>query len=470
MHLNQSPGNRVRSRLSFFLDRDYFTQLTKYGLPVMFQQLIVALLGMVGVVMVGQAGDAAVAAVGLAGQVFFLLNLIIFGLGSGSAIFTAQLWGRQDLPRLRKVLSLSLVISLVISLLAFLACELLPTAIISIFSKDPAVIGLGGRYLRIFAWSFLPFTITAIFTMILRSTGSVRLPMLVSISALALNTLLTWALIFGRMGLPALGVQGAAVAVVLSRLVECIALLLVMHFRRSPLTLSPGELFSFDPTFIMTVLKPVLPVILNEMLWSLGVTVYSVVYARMGTASIAAINMVSTIENVTFAVTSGITTATAIMVGNQIGSGREDQAFHTSLRSLILGVIAGLLLGAAALLGAQKILDLYKVSPAALQNAKNTLLVFGGFLWLKATNMILLIGALRAGGDTRFGLIVDGYIIWLVGVPAALLGAFVFHLPVQWVYLLVLSEELTKCIASLWRFASRKWIHNLAATVSNGAG
>jgi putative MATE family efflux protein len=460
------PKSRLRTWLAYFLDKEYFHQLARYSLPIMTQQVIISLLNMVGVVMVGQKGEAAVAAVGLAGQVFFLLNLSLFGVGSGSAIFTSQLWGKKDIPRLRKVLSLCLALSLGVSLVFFLLSEFFPAAIIGIFSTDPQVIRLGGAYLGVFAWSFLFFTVSYMFSMMLRSTGNVRLPMFVSIGALAVNTLLSYGLIFGKLGLPVLGIQGAAVAVVISRFLECAVLLILIYAQHLPVAATIGELLSFDLSFILKVLKPVLPVVLNEFLWSMGTTLYSVVYARMGTASIAAINMISTIDNLAFAVLTAIGTATAIMVGHRIGEGEEQEAFRSSVRSLIVGAVTGLLLGGIALLGADHILALYKVSPIVLHYAETTLLVFSACLWLRGTNSILVVGVLRAGGDTRFCLILDGFIIWLVGVPATLIGAFVFHLPIYWVYLLAMTDEVTKCIIGMPRVISRRWIHNLALAVS----
>jgi Na+-driven multidrug efflux pump len=197
----------------------------------------------------------------------------------------------------------------------------------------------------------------------------------------------------------------------------------------------------------------------------MGYTVYSVVYARMGTGSIAAINMLSTIDNLTFSVIMSIATATGIMVGHSIGAGEEEQAYHTAARSIFVGVATAILLGVIAILGADHILALFKVSAIVLQDAETSLLVFGACLWLRSTNSIIIMGALRAGGDILFSLFIDGCIIWMVGVPAAIIGAFVFHLPVYWVYLLTMVDELTKCIVGMPRFVSRKWIHNLAQTV-----
>jgi Na+-driven multidrug efflux pump len=272
-------------------------------------------------------------------------------------------------------------------------------------------------------------------------------------------------LIFGKIGLPEMGIQGAAIAVVISRILECTMLLLFIYGQHLPVAASVKELLAFDPGFILKMLKPVLPVVLNEFMWSMGYTVYSVVYARMGTGSIAAINMLSTIDNLTFSVIMSIATATGIMVGHSIGAGEEEQAYHTAARSIFVGVATAILLGVIAILGADHILALFKVSAIVLQDAETSLLVFGACLWLRSTNSIIIMGALRAGGDILFSLFIDGCIIWMVGVPAAIIGAFVFHLPVYWVYLLTMADELTKCIVGMPRFVSRKWIHNLAQTV-----
>ena len=466
MASNQPFSQRLYNLVHFFQDGQYYQQLVKLAGPIAAQQVIVALLNMVGMVMVGQKGDTAIAAVGLAGQVFFLLNLLLFGLGSGSAIFTAQLWGRGDIRQLRKVLGLCLEISLMVSLLFFALSEIFPVQILRIYTLDERVIALGSDYLRTFAWSFLFFTITYIYSIVLRMTGEVRLPMFVSVAALVLNTFLSYGLIFGAAGLPAMGVHGSALAVLISRACESSALLALAYIKRSPIAASLKELLTFDFRFVSAVIGPVAPVALNEFLWSLGTSAYSVVYARMGTGSIAAIGMISTIDNLAFAIINGVSAATSILVGNRIGSGEEKLAFQYAGRGLGVGAAAGLTLGGAALLAAGHILDLFKVSAIVLQDARTILIFFGIFLWVRSMNSIMVVGVLRAGGDTRFCLFLDGIIIWIIGVPSAVMGAFLFHFPVYWVYLLAMSEEITKWILGLPRYFSHRWIHNLARMVS----
>lgn len=424
---------------------------------------------MVGVVLIGQLGEASVAAVGLANQVFFLLNLALFGFNSGAAMFTAQLWGKQDILNIRRVTSLTIKLSLLTSLVFFFLALVVPETILGIYSTDPEVIRLGGQYLRVFGWSFLFVGVTFSYAAVVRSTGDVKTPLVVSIGALSLNMLLSYLLIFGHLGLPRLGTQGAAYGTLIARILECLVLVLMVYRRNLPAAASLNQLREIDLAFSWKVLKPVLPVAINEILWSFGITAYSVAYARISTESIAAMNIFGTIDGLAFTVFIGIGNACAILVGYWIGAGDEKQAYRYALRSLSLGILLALVTGIIVRLVSPSILTLYKVSPVVIDATQKILNIMSALLWLRASNMILYIGAFRSGGDTRFGLIMDGMTIWVVGVPLAFTGAFVFHLPVYWVYLLAMSEEFTKWAVALWRFFSRRWIHNLTETVTQSS-
>jgi putative MATE family efflux protein len=451
--------------LDFYRDPDYFHEVRKIAVPIIIQQLMFSGLNLLGVVFVGQKGDASVAAVGLAGQVAFLLNLVHFGIISGAAMFTAQFWGRRDIPNLRRVLGLCLMLAISASLIFFALAQLLPHQILSIYSKDTTVIELGANYIRTFSWTFLFFGVTFSYALVMRSTGNVKLPTTVSVFALSISTILSYSLIFGKLGLPELGIQGAAVAAVIARAFECITLVTLTYLTKSPVAASLHELTDFDKAFIGKVIRPMMPVILNELFWSLGITTYNIIYGRMGTASFAAMNIVSTIEQVAFVLFIGISNATSVLVGNRIGADKEDEAFVFAGRSIGLGIVGGMIIGLLLQLVKGPILTLYNVSPEVIQNAGHIINVVTFFLWVRVNNMTIVVGILRAGGDTRFSLFLDGIIIWLVGVPMAYLAANVLHLPVYYVYLFAMSEEATKWILGISRYRSRKWINNLAAQV-----
>jgi putative MATE family efflux protein len=461
-----TPRLTVFRRLyTFYADKVYFNLLMKIAVPIALQNAVSSSLNMVGSLIIGQKGEVAVAAVGLAGQVFFLLNLLLFGIGSGAAMFTAQLWGKRDVSEIRRVLALSLTLGLAAAGVFFAVSKFAPQFILGIYSQDPAVIQAGSEYLSIFAYSFFFFAVTFAFALILRSIGEVKAPVIVSIAALTINAILTYGLVFGYFGLPELGLRGAAVALVIARALECFALVGYTYLTRSPAAASFHDFASLSFSFVARILKPVLPIIANELLWSMGVTTYYVIYAHMGTDSLAAMNIVSTIDQLALVILFGLTSATAVIVGNRIGAGDIEEAYVYGGRSLGLGALIGILIGAIVILVSPTILSWYKVGPEVIYLAQRTLVYLGCFIWLRAMNAINIVGNLRAGGDTTYSLILDGLIIWVLGVPLTAMAAFVLDLPLYYVYLFVLSEEITKWVLGLSRYFSRRWIHNLTAVV-----
>jgi putative MATE family efflux protein len=456
----------IRRLIDFYRDPEYFTNIRKIALPIIVQQFMFSALNMAGVVFVGQKGETAVAAVGLANQVAFLLNLVHFGIVSGAAMFTAQFWGRRDIPNLRRVLGLCLLIAFSFSLIFLALSQFMPTRILGIYSEDPEVIQLGTNYLRIYSWTFLFLAITFSYAHVMRSTGDINTPTMISAGAMALSTFLSFALIFGKFGLPELGIEGAAVAILIARILECLTLLFIIYRRSdSPVAASLRDLTSFRLDFLRKIFHSMYPVILNELFWSLGITAYNAIYGHVSTEALATINIISAIEQVAFVIFIGISNATSVLVGNRIGAGHEEEAHLYAGRSLGLGFAGGILLGLILQLIKAPVLSLFNVSPEVIENASRVLIIVSIFLAIRTNNMTIVVGILRAGGDTRFSLFIDGIIIWLVGVPMAALGAFVFHFPVYFVYLCAMSEELTKWLIGMNRYFSRKWINNLAAQV-----
>lgn len=442
-------------------DPEYFSRLIRIALPIILQNAVAAGLNMIGVIMIGQLGEESVAGAGLAGQIQFLLVFLLFGTSSGSAVFTAQFWGIGDVTSIRKVQGISLTIGLLGAVVFTIAGLVFPRQLLAIYSTDPQVIEIGSQYLRILAPNFLFLAVSYTYASVLRSTGEVKIPMLTSMVTLSLNTVLSYGLIFGRLGFPQMGVSGAALAVTISRAVDCGLLITIAYLRRTPAAASLREMFGYDLPFVKRVLVRALPVTFNEMLWSLGITTYNAVYAHIGTEAIAAVNITVTVEQLAFVIFIGITDATAILVGNQIGAGQEQKAFDYAWKSLRLSIGIGVVIGLLVLAGSTGILSLYKVSDIVSEYARRILLVFSLTLWIRVANMNIIVGILRAGGDTRVGFLIDVIGLWAVGVPLAFVGAFIFHLPVYWVYLMIITEEAVKMGVGLLRFFTGKWITNL---------
>jgi Na+-driven multidrug efflux pump len=243
-------------------------------------------------------------------------------------------------------------------------------------------------------------------------------------------------------------------------------LVLITYLKKYPIAAKIRELLGFNLTFFVKIFKPVFPVILNELMWSLAVTTYNVVYARIGTPSIAAMNIVATVDNLAMVPFFGLSTAAAIITGHKIGAGERERAYSDVGKILGLTVIFAFSVSAIVLTLKTPIIGLYKITPDVVQYVNRALIVLALWMVVRSLNMVMVVGMMRSGGDTRYSLFLDGIIIWILGVPMAVLGGFILHLPVYWVYLMVMSEELTKCILGLKRYFSRKWIHDLTQTVA----
>jgi putative MATE family efflux protein len=447
--------------LSFLRDRTFLRELLTIAIPISFQQLIYASLNMIDVFMVGQLGETAIAAVGLSNQVFFVLILILFGATSGMAIFTAQFWGKHEIEPIRKVLGMSLITATCVALIFTLVATLMPEAVLGFYTDDTEVIDLGSNYLRIVGFTYIAVAIATAYIAVLRSIQLIRLTIIATVSALTFKTILGYGLIFGIGGLPELGVRGAAIGTASGWTLELVLLLILIYTQKTPLAANPLTLFSFDKAFFGRVLKTVWPAVANELFWSFGITTYYAIYAHIGTDSIAAVNINATIEELGFVVFMGLANGCAVMVGNRIGARKKDEAYEIVRRVIIIGVTFAVIVGVIIFFLRDVVVGRYDLSPSGAKNVRMLMLMMACTLWIRMFNFSTFVGALRAGGDTRFALIMEICSIWLIGVPAAYIAAFVFHLPVYYVYLAVSIEEIAKAFVSGWRFKSKKWIHDL---------
>ena len=442
-------------------DKNFLARLYRLGLPIMLQNLFVVLGNSVTTLMTGKLGDVPIAAAGLSSQLFFILSLVQFGVSSGASIFTAQFWGNHDRLSVLKALGVSLTLGAGVGALFMIIALFFPYTFINIFTKDPAVIPIAASLLKIAGFSFMFTPVVNTYSFILRSTGNVRLPMLVSSIGVGLNALLGYGLIFGKLGLPNMGVNGAAAANLIARVAECLVLVWLVYRLKTPLAAPLRQLFAFDRAFLKKVMHRILPVMTNELAWALGITAYAAIYARLGTEAYAAVAIKDTIENLVFVPFIGITNACAILVGNTIGAGKKEAAQGFVKQSVFINLSLGLLLGLLLGLGRHFIISYFNIEDVTRRFAENMVLVLAGALWMRASNIMFFIGMMRSGGDTRFAIRMDASTMWLVGVPMALMAAFVFHLPVYFVYLIVMIEEALKFVVSIWRYRSKRWIHDL---------
>lgn len=444
-----------------FQDKKFYRTLLKLAIPIAAQNFVASAVNMVDTVMIGQLGETEIAAVGQANQLFFLFALTLFGVSSGAAIFTAQYWGIRDVKNIRRVLGLGLMTAFGSALIFTILAVFFPRQVMMIYSSDPLVIESGIKYLRIVGLSYIVTAVSFSYSSVLRSTEQAKIPMALSIVALITNAVLNYALIFGKLGLPEMGVEGTALATLIARVVEMILMVTVVYVSKLVPAARLREMFDWSKAFVARFYRTSIPVILNESIWALGVSVYSIIYGRIGTDAVAAVNISSTVTSVGMVLFQGMGNASGIMIGNQIGAGEEKQAYLYAKRLLTLGPGFAVVMGGLLILSSQMFLGFYQVSDAVNQSAVRILFVFAILMPLRVFNLINIVGVLRSGGDTKYSLFLDTVGVWLISIPLALVGGLLLHLPVYWVYFLVGMEEIFKFFLGLYRFRSRKWINNL---------
>ncbi len=443
------------------LPPDFFRTLLTIALPIILQNLMQSLVNMLDTIMVGWLGAVAIAAVGLGNQIFFLLNMILFGVASGAAIFVAQYWGKKDIAGIRRTLGLALTLAAVVAVLFTLVAILAPYFLIGLYSEDSAVVGAGGCYLRLVALSYPVTAISFVFAQTLRSTEHVRLPMVATFISLVANGLLNYALIFGVGFFPELGIQGAAAATVISRSLEFLILVVVGYRRRYEAAAPLRELFSYSKDFVARYARVALPVIVNETLWGLGVTLQNSIFSHAGTDAIASFNICNTISQLTWIFFIGTGASAAIIIGKQIGAGQREAAIKSAgtfawLMPALAAVVALALVPLSWLLP-----FLFDVEEQILRQARFMLMALMVSYPFKSFNMCMVVGVCRSGGDTIFAACLDVLALWLVALPLGYLTALVLGLEPWIVWCFVLLEEPIKSALGLVRLRSRRWLHDV---------
>lgn len=441
----------------------FYSKLLTLGVPILVQNLISSSLNFIDVFMVGQLGETEIAAVGIANQIYFVFIMFIFGISSGSGIFSAQYWGKKDIKNIKSVLGIGYISCSLVVIVFLIGTLFVPELIIGLFSQDPEVIRLGTRYLWIVGFSYPLTMITILLSTVLRSTEEVRIPLISGTAALVLNTVLNYFLIFGVSIFPALGVDGAGWATLIARITGSILILTMVYIKKLPAAANFKDLLSFNGVLVKEYMHRSIPVVIQNLAWAAGSSMYILVYGRMGTNSIAAVNVVASVERITIMFFSALGHAARTMIGNLIGRNEEMEAEAYSWRFLKISLSASVIFSAAVILLRYRIASIYSLSPDSLEFAERLLFVMAIGLFFKAGNISLMMGALQSGGDTKFTMLVDTIGVWGIGVPIAFISAFYFHLPVYFVALFVLTEEISKMTAGILRLKSGRWINNLTA-------
>lgn len=447
-------------------NHSFYMKLCSLVLPIAFQNLMTALVSASDALMLGLLNQTSLSAISLAAQVQFVLNLFFAALTIGTTVLAAQYWGQKDMASVKEVLMTALKTSLLISFLFFLAACFFPRTLMQIFTDDSELIEAGIPYLRIVSWSYLFMGISQIYLCIMKNSGRPLLSTLYSSTALVLNMLLNALLIFGLSGFPRLGIAGAAIATTISRAVE-LFLIIAENARQNVLRIRPKDFLRYNRHLTRDFFRYTSPVLANELVWGCGFTMFSVIMGHLGSNAVAANSIANIVKNLIACLCLGIGAGSGIIVGNELGSGNPELAKDYGRKLCRISLAAGALSGTFLLLCSPLILRFSSgLNPEALGYLKTMLYICAYYLIGKSVNSTTIAGIFCAGGDTRFGLLCDAVTMWLLVIPAGMAAAFLFRLPVLWVYFLLNLDEILKLPAVYRHYKKYLWVKNL--TIKGG--
>lgn len=437
------------------------TQFLRIVLPITAQNLLSALVSASDALMLGGLNQSSLSAVSLATQITFVINLFYGGLVLGTTILSAQYWGKGEKGKVEDVLALVLKYSMVISAVFWLASLFTPYWLMRIFTNDAELISLGVPYLRIVSWSYLCMGVTQIYLCTMKNTDRTLQSTVYATVALVSNLILNYLLIFGAFGFLKLGIRGAALATVIARLLEL--LLVVVENRKSNVVkIRLSRILVRSRELNRDFIHYTTPVFLDLMAWGMGFTMFSVIMGHLGNDAVASNSIANIVKNVIYCACSGIGTGSGIIVGNVLGSGDMEGARKLGNKLTKLSVIAGAVSGGIILLISPLIVYCaFTLTETAREYLQVMLIVCSYYIWGKSINSTVIAGIFCAGGDTRFGLWCDFITMWLVVMPLGFLNAFVFKLPVLWVYVLLNIDEVIKLPAVFYYYKKYNWVKNI---------
>lgn len=450
----------------------FYQDLIRLSVPIILQNLVIHSLGLVDTFMVGRLpGETPMAAVTLANIPIFVVQLMIFGLQSGASVLISQFWGKRDTDSINRVVGIGIYSAAGITLPFALVMFFFPMQFMSLFSNNRALVSVAADYAGLAGASYLFNSLSQVYIGAQRCMENPKVGLYISIVSVCSNTFLNWVLIFGKLGAPAMGVMGAALATLLSRILELIITVIYAGGNRS-LPIRPSLLLRPGGVLLRGYARYASPVVLNEMLWGLGTSLYPTIMGHMeqSTEILTAFTIAGNIDRVSTVAVFAMANSAAIIVGREIGAGRENRVYDIGVAlntvSLASGFFMGIvMIGATFLVIAPYVYPLFGISARSGEISTMMQVMTQCLLFLRAFNSTNVVGVLRGGGDVHTATMIDLVPLWAVSIPASALCGLILRLDIFWVFLCISFESILKFFWGMFRFRSRAWINNVTHLV-----
>lgn len=456
------PPDRDKKYLGIFTtDKRFYRTFFPLLLVIALQQLAALTVNLVDNIMLGRYTELALSGATLVNQIQFILFQLGSGIGMGIVVLASQYWGQKRIEPIKKIISIGLKVGFLVGLIFFLLAIFIPRPLLSLFTSDEAVIEEGIRYLRIICWTYLIYSLSSSLMYSLQSVETAMVGTVMSLSTIAINLCLNYILIYGNFGAPELGIEGAAYATLVSRIVELIIILVYVLYIDKKLRIKLRDLLQFDFTYLGDYVRVATPIVLSGLLWGVAQAAQSAILGHISASVIAANSIASTIFQIFAVFGFSCANVASVTIGKTIGEGRLDmvRSYAKTLQAIFL--IIGITFGGLMFLLKDAIVGIYTVT-------EETKLLSSQFLAILSVTTIgtcyefpVESGIIGGGGSTKYAAWMDNLFMWLFTIPTAFLSAFVFHFPPVVTFCFLKADQLLKCIPNSIVCNRFRWVRQL---------
>lgn len=448
----------------FVKDKEFYKKCAGIAIPISLQSMITIGINLADTVMVGKLGEDSLSATALANQFVGIFQICCMGLGMGASVLTARFWGMKDIPSLKKSVTIMLRMVLLLALAVFtLPTIIMPGRIMKLYTSDELVIAEGIRYFKWMIPCYLMQGLSLTSTIVLRSFGQVKIPLLSSIGAFFVNVFCNYIFIFGKFGCPEMGVEGAGLGTVIARIFEFLFICGYLFVIDKNVGYKFKDLFVKCGDMIKTYIEISLPVFISDTLLALGNSAVAMVMGHIGKNFVSANSITTVTQQLSTVLIQGICHASCIMTGHTLGEGdrkrAEDEAWTFLGLSAVVGLVGGLIIVAIS----KPIINFYNITDETKLIANDLMLSIAFIVVFQSMNSILTKGVLRGGGDTKFLMAADILFLWVLSIPLGALAGLVWHLDAFWIYCFLKIDQIVKAVWCIFRLKSGKWIKTIKA-------
>lgn len=444
----------------FTRDKSFYRDLVTLAIPISLQNLITFAVGFADNLMIGSLGDNAISGVYVGNQIQTVLQFFVGGIEGAILILAAQYWGKKDTDSIRKVVSIGVKLSCAVGLLITLVTVLFPSLLIRAFTADPGVVEEGTAYLQIVGFSFLFFCISQVMIAAMRSVETARIGLYISVMALVVNVSLNYVLIFGKLGLPALGVKGAAIATLISRFLEMLVSVIYVFAVDKKLKFGFQDLLHTDRVLLKDFIRYGLPLIGGNLVWSANMLMNTKIMGHYSAGVMAATSITGMLHNLVYLWVNGLASAVGIITGKTVGAGKYELMKEYARTVQMIFFCVGLISGGIVFLLRDGFIGLYNTSAEGRDFSRQFINVISVTIIGSCYQAAGLFGLVKSGGDISFVFKNDTIFVFLVVIPSALIAQY-FGAPPWVVFACLKSDQILKCFVALVKINRFNWMKNL---------